>query len=115
MHASANRDYTPHLKADGLKGARIGIPRAFYYNPVTPPGAKEPRGGLNSDQAKVMAEAIDILTKQGAVIVDSADIPSVVDADAKNNFLTWNTCSGCGQRARERRQLLGRLQVRDEA
>ena len=65
-----NRDYTPHLKADGLKGARIGIPRAFYYNPVTPPGAKEPRGGLNSDQAKVMADAIDILTKQGAVIVD---------------------------------------------
>ena len=89
-----NRDYTPHLKADGLKGARIGIPRAFYYNPVTPPGAKEPRGGLNSDQAKVMADAIDILTKQGAVIVDSADIPSVVDADAKNNFLVWSTCSG---------------------
>ena len=89
-----NRDYTPHLKADGLKAARIGIPRAFYYNPVTPPGAKEPRGGLNADQTKVMTEAIEILTKQGAVIVDPADIPSVVDTDAKNNFLTWNTCSG---------------------
>src|SRR4029077_3577913 len=25
------RDYTRFLKADALKGARIGIPRAFYY------------------------------------------------------------------------------------
>ena len=25
-----NRDYTPFLRAGGLKGARIGIPRAFY-------------------------------------------------------------------------------------
>jgi len=25
-----NHDYTPHLKRDGLKGARIGIPRAFF-------------------------------------------------------------------------------------
>lgn len=90
----ANRDYTPHLKADGLKGARIGIPRAFFYAQVTPPGASEPRGGLTPDQMKVMNAAIDILTAQGAVIVDPADIPSVVDKDANHNFLTWNVCSG---------------------
>ncbi len=52
------RDYTRFLKADALKGARIGIPRAFYYEETTPPGAKRPRGGLNPDQAKVMAEAM---------------------------------------------------------
>jgi amidase len=91
-----NRDYTPHLKTDGLRGARIGIPRAFYYTAVTPPGASEPRGGLNADQARVMAEAIDVLTAQGAVIVDPADIPSVVDSDPQNNFLMWNTCAGAG-------------------
>src|SRR6266850_2058610 len=28
----AGRDYTRFLKADGLKGARIGIPRAFFYD-----------------------------------------------------------------------------------
>lgn len=28
------RDYTAYLKADALKGARIGIPRAFYVDPV---------------------------------------------------------------------------------
>jgi amidase len=89
-----NRDYTPHLKADGLKGARVGIPRAFFYAAVTPPGATEPRGGLNPDQTKVMDAAIDMLKQQGAVIVDPADIPSVVDPDPRNNFLLWNTCSG---------------------
>ncbi|HXG89519.1 MAG TPA: amidase family protein [Vicinamibacterales bacterium] len=90
----ANRDYAPHLKLDGLKGARIGIPRAFFYAPTTPPGATEPRGGLNPEQIKVMNAAIDVLKQQGAVIVDPADIPSVVSPDAKTNFVTWNTCSG---------------------
>src|SRR5579884_247131 len=64
----ANRDYTPFLKPDGLKGARIGIPRAFFYDKTTPPGSKEPRGGLREEQAKIMAEAIAILQQQGAVI-----------------------------------------------
>ncbi|HKA37225.1 MAG TPA: amidase family protein [Thermoanaerobaculia bacterium] len=90
----ARRDYTAYLKADALKGARIGIPRAFYYDKTTPPGAKEPRGGLNADQAKAMAEAIEVLKKQGAVIVDPADIPSVVDQDPKKNILLWGICSG---------------------
>lgn len=89
-----NRDYSVHLKRDGLKGARIGIPRAFYYDKLTLAGDKEPRGGLNETQAKAMAEAIAVLKTEGAVIVDPADIPSVVDADAANNFLKWGTCSG---------------------
>jgi amidase len=90
----ANRDYSPHLKPDGLKGARIGIPRAFFYAQVTPPGSAEARGGLNPDQTKVMEAAIEVLRQQGATIVDPADIPSVVDQDPANNFLLWNVCSG---------------------
>ena len=88
------RDYTKFLEAGALKGARIGIPRAFFYDKFTPPGGKESRGGLNADHAKVMAEAIEVLKRQGAVLVDPADIPSVVDKDAKNNFLEWGICSG---------------------
>ncbi len=61
------RDYTKFLDTGALKGARIGIPRIFFYDKVTPPGGKEPRGGLNADQAKVMADAI---------------------------ALSWNICSG---------------------
>ena len=90
----ANRDYTPHLKADGLKGARIGIPRAFFYTQTAVPGSPEPRGGLNAEQTKVMESAIEVLKAQGATIVDPADIPSIIDTDPKNNFLTWNICSG---------------------
>jgi amidase len=88
------RDYTKFLNAGALKGARIGIPRAFFYDRATPPGAKEPRGGLTDAQRKVMDEAIAVLEQQGAVIVDPADIPSVVDQDGKNNLLNWNTCGG---------------------
>ena len=88
------RDYTRFLKPDGLKGARIGIPRAFYYDAVIPPGEKEARGGLHADQKSVMAESISILKQLGAVIVDPADIPSVISKDPQNNLLEWNTCSG---------------------
>src|SRR5262245_44989269 len=91
------RDYTKFLRRDGLKGARIGIPRAFYYDRVTPPGEKEPRGGLNDAQRKVMEEAIAVIRQQGAVVVDPADIPSVVDKDPAGNILLWNTCSGADE------------------
>ncbi len=88
------RDYRKFLKPDGLEGARIGIPRVFYYDSVTPPGDKAPRDGLNPDQKKVMDEAILAMKQQGAVIVDPADIASVVSTDPQNNLLKWNTCSG---------------------
>jgi amidase len=101
-----NRDYTVFLKKDGLKGARIGIPRASYYDAFTPPGepAAEGRGrggrggggggGLNAEQKKMMDEAIAVLKAQGAIIVDPANIPSIVDPDPKNNFLRFGQCSG---------------------
>jgi amidase len=89
----SNHDYTQFLKKDGLKGARIGIPRANYYDKTTPPGAEKPRGGANADQLKVMNEAIEVLKAQGAVIVDPADIPSVVDKDPKRNLLVFGVCT----------------------
>jgi amidase len=91
------RDYTAFLKRDSLKGARIGIPRAFYYDPTTLPGADRPRGGLNPAQAKVMADAIAALKQQGAIIVDPVEIPSFTDKDPKKNFLLWPYCSGAQQ------------------
>jgi amidase len=105
------RDYTRFLNADGLKGARIGIPRAFYYDKITPPGPQpEGRGGrgggggrggpggggggLNPEQASVMTEAIAILKQQGAIIVDPADIPSILTKDPDKNLLSWGQCGG---------------------
>ena len=89
-----NRDYTKFLNAGGLNGARIGVPRAFYIDPVTLPGEKTPRGGINAEQAKVMADAIAVLKQQGAVVVDPAEIPSVVTKDASDSFPLFEFCSG---------------------
>jgi amidase len=102
------RDYTTFLRRDALRGARIGIPRANYYDPFTPPGEPPAEGGrgrgrgagggppagLNPDQRKAMEEAVAVLKAQGAVVVDPADIPSIVDKNPKNNFLRWGQCSG---------------------
>ena len=91
------RDYTKFLNASGLKGARIGIPRAFYYDRITVAGEERPRGGLNAEQAKLMADAIAVLKQHGAILVDPADIPSFVEKDPASNFLRWDYCSGGDQ------------------
>jgi amidase len=89
----AGRDYTKFLNPAGLKGARIGIPRAFFYE-RTSAGSTTPRGGLSDAQRAIMGDVIAVLKQQGATIVDPADIPSVVDTNAANNFVNWNPCSG---------------------
>ena len=90
----AGGDYTQFLDRGALKGARIGIPRAFYYRAVTAPGTAQPRGGLTPEQLAVMDEAIQVLRREGAVVVDPADIPSVIETKASANVLLWGVCSG---------------------
>lgn len=88
-------DYTRFLDADGLRGARIGIPRAFFYDPTDVPGpGGGTRGGLGEEARRVMEEAMEVLVARGAILVDPADIPSIVDPDPSRNFLTWGICSG---------------------
>jgi amidase len=82
-----NGDYRPFLRADGLQGARIGIPRAQYYDSVAVPGQDDYRGGAPEEVLAAMREAVEILEAQGATIVDPADIPSVVDPDPENSLL----------------------------
>ena len=66
-------DYTRFLNPRGLAGARIGVPRAVFYD--------EARHGA------VMADAIAVLKAQGATVVDPADIP---------NQPMWPVCNGAG-------------------
>jgi len=101
-----------HDVAEGgrLEGARIGIPRAFYYDRIALTGDRpgQPqestndrdhrgRGGLNAAQARGMAEAIAVLKQQGAIVVDPADVPSFAAKDPKENFAAWDFCSGADQ------------------
>jgi amidase len=92
-----NRDYTPFLRADGLKGKRIGIPRAYYYDAITLPGQNRAGGGINAAQQKLMSDAIEVLKQQGAIVVDPADVPSFVDKDPNMNFPLFGYCSGANQ------------------
>ena len=91
------RDYTRFLKATGLKGARIGVPRAFYYDKAAAPGDNPARGGLGPEQAALMSQAIDVLRSHGAVVVDPANIPSIVDPVPERSILLWNTCAGADE------------------
>ncbi|WP_236629849.1 amidase family protein [Pseudohaliea rubra] len=85
------------LRRDGLAGARIGIPRPFFYEPVAPPGSEAPRGGLTAAEAATMRRAIAVLEQEGAVIVDPAPIPSTVSPDPEANQLLFGNCYDLGQ------------------
>ncbi len=60
--AKGRRDYTTFLDLNALEGARIGIPRKACF-------------GMSAPADRVVEEAIAVLRKLGAVIVDPADIP----------------------------------------
>src|SRR5436853_4376896 len=53
-------DYTKFLDANGMKGARIGVARKSF--------------GFNDRVDKLMADAIDVMKRLGAEIIDPADI-----------------------------------------
>jgi amidase len=94
----ANNDYTRHLLRAGLRGARIGIPRANYYRTTTRPDTGGTVGGLGAPQLALMEEAIQIIRNEGATVLDPTDIPSIIDPTPANNFLTFGVCAGLGNR-----------------
>jgi amidase len=87
------RDSSRHLRTDGLKGARIGIPRAGLYARV-PDGAAAGARPLTDAERRIMADATTALTRAGATVVDPANLPSVVAGDAARNVLAWSICVG---------------------
>ena len=66
---AAREDYTAALKADALKSARIGVPRAQYF-------------GYSAPADAAVDAAIAVMKAQGATIVDPADIPTAARLDA---------------------------------
>jgi amidase len=61
-------DYTKFLDPNGLKGARLGLPRTKLY-------------GYSAKVDALMDQAIAVLKQAGAVIVDPADIATVGQFD----------------------------------
>jgi len=58
------QDYVRLLDPDGLRGARIGVARAFF--------------GRHPGVDRVMARALETLKAAGAVLVDPVDLPTAV-------------------------------------
>ena len=56
------RDYTQFLDVHGLKDARIGVGRKYF--------------GFSDGVDAIMAEAMDLMRKEGATLIDPADIDS---------------------------------------
>lgn len=90
--APPNHDYTPFLKADALKGARIGIPRAGIYEARQFPGQARPFAGLKPDELASMEAAIAALEAAGAEVVDPVDLPSMTASDPAKNLTSHNIC-----------------------
>jgi amidase len=64
-------DYTQHLDAQGLKGARIGVVRKYF--------------GFLDKVDVVINRALEVLKAQGAVLVDPADIETIGKFDDTEN------------------------------
>ena len=90
----AGGDYTAYLRRDALRAVRIGVPRAFFYTHVAPPSAAPTAGGLTRSEAGAMAEALEVLRRAGAAIVDPADLPSITTEDPARSLLDWPMCIG---------------------
>jgi len=58
-------DFAPHLRADGLKGKRIGVARQL--------------AGMEPNADRALEQAIAVLKAQGAIIIDPVDLPHVND------------------------------------
>jgi amidase len=90
--APPNHDYRPFLKADALKGVRIGIPRAGFYEAREFPGKARPFRGLRPDEMQSMEAAIAAVKAAGAEIVDPANLPSTMAAEPAKNLTSHNIC-----------------------
>ena len=68
LGALANRDYSTSLDPNGLRGARVGV-------------ARKKVSGYSPEADALVEAAIDVLRRQGATIVDPADIPHLGEYD----------------------------------
>ncbi|MCP3142018.1 amidase [Pyxidicoccus xibeiensis] len=64
----AHADYTKFLDADGLKGARIGVPRERFF-------------GYHAPTDALVEQALEVLKSRGAILVDPAPIPTAAKLD----------------------------------
>jgi amidase len=72
-NGKSHTDYTLFLDAQGLRGARIGVARKYF--------------GFSESVDGIMAEAIEVMKKEGATIVDPADIETFGKFDESESLV----------------------------
>jgi amidase len=78
-------DYTVFLDPNGLRGARLGVPRTRFF-------------GYSPETDRIAEAALDALRRLGAVLVDPADIPNAGKYDeAENEVLLHDFKADLGQ------------------
>jgi amidase len=83
------RDYTKFLDPAGLRGVRIGVARAKFF-------------GYSDVADRLAEEALDLLRREGAVLVDPADVPHVgAYDDAELEVLLYEFKAGLASYLRE--------------
>ena len=65
-------DFTRALKADGLQGVRLGVPRKLFSR-------------VNANVMTAFNASLDTIRGLGATIVDPADLPDFTELEASNN------------------------------
>ena len=109
-------DYTRVADARQRCAARASaFPARTSTSPTINPATGASVGGLNAAQTAVMNDAIAVLRREGAVIVDPANIPSIVDGTPANNFLSFGVCSGLANARGLDTAVLGGAEVWNEA
>ena len=66
------KEYTRFLDPNGLKGARIGVPRERYF-------------GYHPATDALIARALEVLADQGAILVDPVSLPTAAKLDEPEN------------------------------
>lgn len=71
----AYKDYTRFLNINGLKGARIGVPRDYYFDE------------LNDEEKSIVNEVIDIMRTMGAEVIDPVSIKTAKEFETYNTLI----------------------------
>ena len=80
---NCRRDYTRFLKKHALRGARIAVPRAPYWD------------GLPDPHRQLMLDAIEVFRREGAFVADPYEIPNQAAISAFGICTSYPAPSNC--------------------
>ena len=105
VRGNCHRDYTRFLRRNALRRARIAVPRVPYWN------------GLTDAQRQILLDAIAVLRREGAEVVDPYEIPNQAAISAFGICVSFPPPANCSSVLMfgQKRDLNAYLATRPEA